>query len=243
MRLPEEVPKMLTLLFRPLLWLLKLPLALGKASKPAVGRVLKREGFTYGESYKEDGKTIIPLGYHPQGGEFELIANLELTPEYACLRPLDGWTQSAIAILSALAPEGRRAADPGQGARGEPLHSAARPRAGASRRGSGAALRRGRAAPRRFGGILASGRNARNTAPNALSETKSGGAGVRFSAAASSSFAWRPNRRAAHRCLAQRAAPALRSRFALSRRTNSAIRRIAPILRRYPRIDGVRAKG
>lgn len=97
---------MLTLLFRPLLWLLKMPLALGKASKPAVARVLRREGFTYGESYKEDGKTIIPLGYHPQGGEFELIANLELTPDYACLRPVDGWTQSAIAVLSALAPEG-----------------------------------------------------------------------------------------------------------------------------------------
>lgn len=97
---------MLTLLFRPLLWLLKMPLALGKASKPAVARVLRREGFTYGESYKEDGKTIIPLGYHPQGGEFELIANLELTPDYACLRPVDGWTQGAIAVLSALAPEG-----------------------------------------------------------------------------------------------------------------------------------------
>ena len=105
---------MLTLLFRPLLWLLKLPLALGKASKPAVSRVLKREGFTYGESYKEDGKTIIPLGYHPQGGEFELIANLELTPEYACLRPVDGWTQSAVAVLSALAPEGVASRIPGK---------------------------------------------------------------------------------------------------------------------------------
>lgn len=97
---------MLTLLFRPLLWLLKMPLALGKASKPAVSRVLRREGFTYGESYKEGDKTVIPLGHHPAGGEFERIANLEITSEYACLRPVDGWTQSALAILSALAPEG-----------------------------------------------------------------------------------------------------------------------------------------
>ena len=127
---------MLTLLFRPLLWLLKLPLALGKASKPAVGRVLKREGFTYGESYKEDGKTIIPLGYHPQGGEFELIANLELTPEYACLRPLDGWTQSAIAILSALAPEGVARRIPGKEREESP--SIAQPAQEPERAGEGA---------------------------------------------------------------------------------------------------------
>lgn len=105
---------MLTLLFRPLLWLLKMPLALGKASKPAVSRVLRREGFTYGESYKEGDKTVIPLGHHPAGGEFELIANLEITPEYACLRPVDGWTQSAVAVLSALAPEGVARRIPGK---------------------------------------------------------------------------------------------------------------------------------
>jgi hypothetical protein len=96
---------MLGILLRPIVFLLKLPFLLGKASKPAIDRVVSREGFTYGETRKEGDKTIVPLGHHPAGGEFELIANLEITPEYICLRPVDGWTQSALAIAGALAPE------------------------------------------------------------------------------------------------------------------------------------------
>lgn len=96
---------MLGILLRPIVFLLKLPFLLGKASKPALDRVVSREGFTYGETRKEGDKTIVPLGHHPAGGEFELIANLEVTPEYICLRPVDGWTQSALAIAGALAPE------------------------------------------------------------------------------------------------------------------------------------------
>ena len=96
---------MLGLLLRPIVLLLKLPFVLGRASKPAIDRVVSREGFTYGETRKEGDKTIVPLGHHPAGGEFELIANLEITPEYICLRPVDGWTQSALAIAGALAPE------------------------------------------------------------------------------------------------------------------------------------------
>ena len=96
---------MLGILLRPIVFLLKLPFLLGKASKPAFDRVVSREGFTYGETRKEGDKTIVPLGHHPVGGDFELIANLEVTPEYICLRPVDGWTQGALTIAGALAPE------------------------------------------------------------------------------------------------------------------------------------------
>lgn len=101
---PLEVV-MLGILLRPIVFLFKLPFLLGKASKPAIDRVVSREGFTYGETRKEGDKTIVPLGHHPAGGEFELIAHLEVTPEYVCLRPVNGWTQSALAIAGALAPE------------------------------------------------------------------------------------------------------------------------------------------
>ena len=99
---------MLGILLRPVVFLLKLPFLLGKASKPALERVANREGFTYGESRKEGDKTIVPLGHHPPDGEFELIADLELTSEYICLRPVNGWTQGALAILGALVPEAAR---------------------------------------------------------------------------------------------------------------------------------------
>lgn len=99
---------MLGILLRPVVFLLKLPFLLGKASKPALERVANREGFTYGETRKDGDKTIVPLGHHPAGGEFELIAELEMTSEYICLRPVNGWTQGALAILSALVPEAAR---------------------------------------------------------------------------------------------------------------------------------------
>ena len=99
---------MLGILLRPVVFLLKLPFLLGRASKPALERVANREGFTYGESRREGDKTIVPLGYHPPDGEFELIADLELTSEYICLRPVNGWTQGALAILGALVPEAAR---------------------------------------------------------------------------------------------------------------------------------------
>ena len=99
---------MLGVLLRPILFLLKLPFLLGKASKPALERVASREGFTYGETRKEGDKTVVPLGHHPAGGEFELIADLEVTSEYICLRPVNGWTQSALAILGALVPDAAR---------------------------------------------------------------------------------------------------------------------------------------
>ncbi|MDE2837988.1 MAG: hypothetical protein OXL97_10860 [Chloroflexota bacterium] len=99
---------MLGILLRPVVFLLKLPFLLGKASKPALERVANREGFTYGETRKEGDRTIVPLGHHPAGGEFELIAELEMTPEYICLRPVNGWTQGALAILGALVPEAAR---------------------------------------------------------------------------------------------------------------------------------------
>ena len=99
---------MLGILLRPVLFLLKLPFLLGRASKPALDRVVSKEGFTYGDTRKEGDKTILPLGYHPPDGEFELIADLELTSEYICLRPVNGWTQSALSILGALVPEAVR---------------------------------------------------------------------------------------------------------------------------------------
>ena len=99
---------MLGILLRPVVFLLKLPFVVGKASKPALERVANREGFTYGETRKEGDKTIVPLGHHPTGGEFERIADLELTSEYICLRPVNGWTQGALAILGALVPEAAR---------------------------------------------------------------------------------------------------------------------------------------
>ena len=99
---------MLGVLLRPVVFLLKLPFLLGKASRPALERVANREGFTYGETRKEGDRTIVPLGHHPAGGEFELIADLEVTSEYICLRPVNGWTQGALAILGALVPEAAR---------------------------------------------------------------------------------------------------------------------------------------
>ncbi len=99
---------MLGILLRPVVFLLKLPFLLGKASKPALERVANREGFTYGETRKEGDRTIVPLGYHPARGAFELIADLEVTPEYICLRPVNGWTQGALAILGALVPDAAR---------------------------------------------------------------------------------------------------------------------------------------
>ena len=96
---------MLGILLRPVVLLLKVPFVLGRASKPALARVANREGFTYGETRKEGEKTIVPLGHHPADGEFELIAELEVTAEYICLRPVDGWTQGALAVMGALAPE------------------------------------------------------------------------------------------------------------------------------------------
>lgn len=99
---------MLGILLRPIVLLLKLPFVLGKASKPALARVASREGFTYGETHKEGDVTVVPLGYHPHDGEFELIANLEVTSEYICLRPVNGWTQGALTILGALVPDAAR---------------------------------------------------------------------------------------------------------------------------------------
>ena len=99
---------MLGVLLRPVVFLLKLPFLLGKASKPALERVASREGFTYGETRKEGDKTIVPLGHHPAGGEFELIADLEVTAEYICLRPVNGWTQGALSVLGALVPDAAR---------------------------------------------------------------------------------------------------------------------------------------
>ena len=104
---PLEVV-MLGILLRPIVFLFKLPFLLGKASKPAIDRVVSREGFTYGETRKEGDKTIVPLGHHPAGGEFELFAELEVTPEYICLRPVNGWTQGALAILGTLVPDAAR---------------------------------------------------------------------------------------------------------------------------------------
>ena len=99
---------MLGILLRPVVFLLKLPFLLGRASRPALDRIVSKEGFTYGETRKEGDGTIVPLGYHPTGGEFELIADLEVTSEYICLRPVNGWTQSAMSILGALVPEAAR---------------------------------------------------------------------------------------------------------------------------------------
>ena len=53
---------MLGVLLRPVVFLLKLPFLLGRASKPALERVANREGFTYGDTRKEGDKTIVPLG-------------------------------------------------------------------------------------------------------------------------------------------------------------------------------------
>ena len=99
---------MLGIVLRPVVFLLKLPFLVGRASKPALERVANREGFTYGETRKEGDKTIVPLGHHPAGGEFELLADLEVTSEYICLRPVNGWTQSALAILGVLVPDAAR---------------------------------------------------------------------------------------------------------------------------------------
>ena len=116
---------MLGILLRPLLFLLKLPFLLGRASKPALERVANKEGFTYGETRKEGDKTIVPLGYHPTDGEFELIADLELTSEYISLRPVNGWTQSALAVLGSLVPEAARFL-PGREPAREPVREPAR---------------------------------------------------------------------------------------------------------------------
>lgn len=99
---------MLGILLRPVVFLIKLPFLLGQASRPALERVANREGFTYGETRKEGDKTIVPLGHHPPDGEFELIADLEVTSEYIALRPVNGWTQSALAILGTLVPDAAR---------------------------------------------------------------------------------------------------------------------------------------
>ncbi len=99
---------MLGIVLRPIVFLLKLPFLVGKASKPALERVANREGFTYGETRKEGDRTIVPLGHHPAGGEFELLADLEVTSEYICLRPVNGWTQGALAILGVLVPDAAR---------------------------------------------------------------------------------------------------------------------------------------
>ena len=99
---------MLGVLLRPVVFLLKLPFLLGKASRPALERVANREGFTYGETRKEGDKTIVPLGHHPPGGEFELLADLEVTSEYICLRPVSGWTQGALSVLGVLVPDAAR---------------------------------------------------------------------------------------------------------------------------------------
>ena len=115
---------MLGILLRPIVLLLKLPFLLGRVSKPALERAANREGFTYGETRKEGGKTIVPLGHHPPGGEFELIADLEVTSEYITLRPINGWSQSALMILGTLVPDAARFLPGREPARERPVEPA-----------------------------------------------------------------------------------------------------------------------